>query len=127
MQYFTKIILLSFFFIASNVSAGAPTCSASSGGYCAYTGKVSRIYVNSGNLILLYFDAAVALDVPTVAGYTISNGAAAAYIIDDNPEFAKTFYSTALAAQASGRNVSINMKGVQSGFLKFDRIWLEAP
>ena len=109
-------------------SAAAPTChSHSSGNYCQYTGLVKRIYVNSGNLILIYFDAPV--DVATANGYGmgISNGSAAAFSVSDNPEFAKLFYSTALSAQASGRAVSIQMRSNQSGYLKFDRIWLESP
>jgi len=127
MKYCTTSILIAILFLASSVHAGAPTCSANSNGYCVYTGKISRIYVNSDNIILLYFDTPVALDVPTVAGLTITTGSAAAFHMDKNQEFAKAFYSTALAAQASGRKVTIQMRNVQSGYLEFDRIWLSAP
>jgi hypothetical protein len=58
---------------------------------------------------------------------TIHNGGAAAFKIDAAPEFAKMFYSTALSAQATNRNVGIQMRGVDSGYLGFDRIWLAAP
>ncbi len=127
MRYFVKILLISSCLLAGYTNAGAPTCSASAGGYCVYKGKVDSIYVNASNFILLYFDTPVALDVPNVAGYSITRGEAAAFKIDNNPEFANYFYSTALAAQASGRSVSIQMRGVQSGYLQFDRIWLSAP
>lgn len=112
---------------AVNAFAGAPTCSANSGGYCSYTGAVEKIYVNSGGLILLYFDTSVTNEETSKAGITISNGGAAAYLIDSNPDFSSYFYSTALAAQASGREVTIQMRNTQSGYLKFDRIWLSAP
>jgi hypothetical protein len=61
---------------------------------------------------------------PAKAGFSASKTNAAAFVIGDNPEFAKLFYSTALAAQASGRKISIQMRDVYSGYLKFDRIWL---
>ena len=116
---------LSIFFGMSAVSySGAPTCHASHGGYCAYKGKVKNLYVNSGNLILLYFDTPLAVGAADVAGFSATRNNAAAFLITQNPEFAKLFYSTALAAQASGREVSIQMRGTQSGYLKLDRIWL---
>ncbi len=120
-----SILILSLMF-SFNAFSAAPSCHSTYGGYCGYEGKVKNIYVNSGGLILLYFDTAIDVSVATVAGLTITNGGAAAFKISTNPDFAKMFYSTALAAQASGRNVSIQMKGVESGYLQFDRIWLAA-
>lgn len=107
-----------------DVSAAAPICHSSHGGYCTYTGTVKHIYVNSSNLILIYFDTPMAASEPAKAGFSASKTNAAAFVIGDNPEFAKLFYSTALAAQASGRKISIQMRDVYSGYLKFDRIWL---
>jgi hypothetical protein len=108
--------------------AAAPVCYVHApGNYCQYTGLVSTIYVNDSNLILIYFDQPV--DPGYVAGFgiNISKGAAAAYRVSDNPEFAKLFYSTALAAQASGRDITMQLRGEVGGYLKFDRIWLYAP
>lgn len=104
--------------------ASAPACYSSYNGYCQYDGKVSRIYVNSGNLILLYFDEAMDPAAGSEANMSLTTGVAAAVRITDNPEFAKLFYSTALAAQASQRNVQIQMRGTISGYMKVDRIWL---
>lgn len=104
--------------------AAKPTCSPNYNGYCSYTGTVARIYINSGNLILIYFDEPVNLSEPSKAGLSITETSAAAYKVNDNPEFAKLFYSTALAAQASKRKVTIQMRGTTHGYLKFDRIWL---
>lgn len=104
--------------------ASTPVCYSSHNGYCHYEGKVSRIYVNSGNLILLYFDTTMDPDEGSTASMSLTKGAAAAVKISDNPEFAKLFYSTALAAQASQRNVEIQMRGTISGYMKIDRIWL---
>lgn len=104
--------------------ASVPTCHSSYNGYCQYHGKVSRIYVNSGNLILLYFDTEMDPGEGSTASMSLTTGAAAAVKMSDNPEFAKLFYSTALAAQASQRNVQIQMRGTISGYMKIDRIWL---
>ncbi|WJG07961.1 hypothetical protein [Aliiglaciecola sp. LCG003] len=46
--------------------------------------------------------------------------------MSDNIEFAKMFYATALAAQASNRDITIQTNGVESGYLKFTRVWLSA-
>ena len=121
-----KYTLSIFFFVfALNAFAAKPVCYAEHGGYCVYNGKVSRIYINSGNVILLYFDTPIDQGEWDKAGITgVSGTSAAALRVDSAPEFAKLFYSTALAAQASKRSVSIQMRGSESGFLKFDRIWL---
>lgn len=108
--------------------AAEPICKTyHSGNYCQYSGKVAQIYVNSGNLVLLYFDVPISVSDANSYGMGISNGSAASLSITDNPDFANYFYSTALAAQASGRNVTMQMRGSQSGYLKVDRIWLAAP
>ena len=123
----TLALLALLLALSANTFAAAPKCYSSHGGYCQYRGKVSQIYINRYNLILLYFDTAIAASEPAKAGFSINNRSAAAYAVKENPEFAKLFYSTALAAQASGRDVIIQMRGNQSGYLKFDRIWLYAP
>ena len=101
-----------------------PTCSAASGGYCQYTGKVSKIYINSGNRILIYFDMPMPIENANLASFTISNGSAGILSVTDTPDFGKLFYSTALAAQSSNRSITIQMRGTLSGYLKIDRIWL---
>lgn len=109
----------------SNVAfAAKPKCYSSHGGYCKYVGPVSQVYVNAHGLILIYFDQAILTSDTGIAGLTITNGSAASFKISENPEFAKMFYSTALSAQASGRDISIQMRGTESGYLRFDRIWL---
>lgn len=123
-----KIVPLLLLLLPLASHAASPTCyTHSTGNYCKYEGKVQRIYINSSNLILLYFEDPA--DVATVNsfGINISDGNAAAFMVSDNPIFAEMFYSTALTAQASGRSVSIQMRGSQQGYLKFDRIWLSAP
>lgn len=124
----TLALLALLMALSANTFAAPPKCySNHGGGYCQYTGKVSRIYINRWNMILLYFDTPIAASEPAKAGFTIKKRSAAAFNVKENPEFAKLFYSTALTAQASGRNVTIQMRGSQSGYLKFDRIWLTAP
>ena len=72
----------------------------------------------------MYFDTPMDPANASVAGYSISNGGAALVSIGDSPEFAKLFYSTALAAQASQRKVTVQMHGSLGSYLKIDRIWL---
>ena len=127
MKIFIALIFISITFLSSKVSANTPVCSSASGGYCQYSGKVNRIYINSGNIILIYFERALDVAEAEAVGMNISNGGAAAFKVSNNPEFAQMFYSTALTAQASGRDVSIQMRGVESGYMAFDRIWLSAP
>ncbi|WP_444994644.1 hypothetical protein [Aliikangiella sp. IMCC44359] len=117
-------VLLSF--ISGGAFAVAPSCNSGPDGYCQYTGKVKRIYVNANNLIILYFESPVSVETASNAGINITDGSGAAFQINTNPEFAKLFYSTALAAQASGRNVTIQMRGNEGPYLKFDRIWLSS-
>lgn len=126
-----KVVLLGLFvsmaLISINSHAGKPACYSSHGGFCSYKGKVKSIYINSGNAILLYFDTPLAAGDSDIAGYSTSNYSAAIVSVSENLEFAKLFYSTALTAQASGRDVSIQMRGTLSGYMKADRIWLDAP
>jgi len=112
--------------VSSGVFAAAPTCGTDSSGnaYCQYTGKVKKIYINSGGGILLYFDTPLDKAVAESVGFTPTKTNAAYNLVSTNPDFAKMFYSTALAAQASKRDVTIQMRGTLSGYLKFDRIWL---
>lgn len=108
--------------------AASPTCHTNpSGNYCQYTGKVTQIYTNSSNLILLYFEEPIDIANANSYGMNIGNGSAAAFLATDNPTFAEMFYSTALTAQASGRSVTIQMRGSEQGYLKLDRIWLPQP
>ena len=123
----TLALLALLMALSANTFAAPPKCYSSHGGYCQYTDKVSRIYINRWNTILLYFDKPIAASEPAKAGFNIKKRSAAAFNVKENPEFATLFYSTALTAQASGRNVTIQMRGSQSGYLKFDRIWLAAP
>ncbi|WP_064791904.1 hypothetical protein [Shewanella woodyi] len=118
------MLLVVSLLVSFSAQASAPTCHSSHNGYCQYGGKVSRIYVNSGNLILLYFDEAMDPALGSEANMSLNSGVAAAVLITQNPEFAKLFYSTALAAQASQRNVTIQMRGTIGGYMKADRIWL---
>lgn len=112
--------------LSSQVRADSPTCNISSAGpYCRYEGTVAQLYVNSSNRILLYFDTPLDLSLSTSVGITgVRNSRAATVMIDDNPTFAQYFYSTALAAQARGSRIVIQMQVVSSGLLMADRIWV---
>ena len=118
-----------FFIELLSVSAlaASPLCleySSGSGHYFQYHGKVKQVYVNENNLILIYFEEPISVEDVLRCGLSVNSGSAGSFQIDAQPEYAKLLYSTALAAQATGRPVSVQMRSVQSGYLKIDRIWL---
>ena len=125
MKYCYQLILLMLFSIGT-AFGGTPTCQLYNGvsPYCSYVGYVSRIYVNASDQILLYFDTPLASGAASSVGFSATSTTAGVVRISENPEFAKLFYSTALAAQASKRKVTIQMRNNFGSYLKMDRIWL---
>lgn len=120
-----RCMCLALMLLSYEVLAAKPGCSPHNGSYYFhYNGPVKSVYVNESSLVLIYFDQPMLVEEASACGLTITSGAAGSYVIDDNPEYAKMLYSTALTAQASGRNISIQMREVRSGYLKIDRIWL---
>lgn len=123
MKKILLIIIVSL--MSTSALAEKPTCHENNGsGYCQYTGKVERIYVNSGNRILLYFDTPFDEGEWDKAGYSASVRGAATVIVDERPDFAKLLYSTVLAAQSTNRLITVQMRNVDNGYMKIDRIWL---
>lgn len=118
------VILISLGYSAAAVE---PSCStAGSVSFCRYTGAVAKIYVNDANQILLYFDTPMDVSRPAAVGISgVTQSVAAIIRINDNPTFAQYFYSTALAAQARGVDINIQMRGVSNGYLKIDRVSVE--
>ena len=112
--------------LASKTYANEPTCHPhSSGPYCQYVGTVKQVYVNVANRILVYFDTPLDLSSPSSVGISgVTRSDATTLIIDANPTFAQYFYSAVLAAQASGKQIRIQMRGANAGYLVVDRIWV---
>lgn len=108
-----------------SASAAKPYCTVYNGSpYCQYTGKVSKSYVNAGNQIILYFDTAFgSASEINIPGVTVTN----ACLVPGNSgmDFAKMFYASMLTAQATGRNVTVQMWGDLGGYPKCDRVWVE--
>lgn len=105
--------------------ANSPTChDHPSGGYCRYIGQVERVYMNESGYILVYFTQRVGVEIPQSYGFQITKGEAASYKMDANPEFANALFSAMLAAQLSGREVSLQMRGVEADRLRIDRFWI---
>lgn len=107
-------------------SAGAPACYPYNGqGYCQYTGKASRVYINSGGEILLYFDTAMPAGAPSSVGITgVTSFAATIFPMVQAPDYAKAMYATLLAAQARGATIEVQMWGTHGGYMKLDRVWI---
>ena len=123
-----KYLFLASLLLMSFSSFGAaPTCHEhNSGNYCQYNGKVRQIYINASNTILIFFDKSVDPSVPQGYGFSVTNGGAAALkITDGNSVFANLFYSTALAAKMADKDIVMQMKSREGGYLKPDRIWLK--
>ncbi|MEO8016533.1 MAG: hypothetical protein ABI769_01860 [Pseudomonadota bacterium] len=94
-------------------------------GYCQYDGKVSRVYINAYQQVILYFDSTFNTADATavgIAGVSINN--AAVFNTATNPEFAKALFAAMLTAQARGATVSVQMSSSSSGYLLMDRIWV---
>lgn len=123
-----KVVALLFSFLLPGlIHAGEPTCHTSAGApYCYYLGKVKQLYINDRGVMMLYFDTPMASGAPASVGIGgVSKFVAGAVSYLDKPEFASYFYSTALAAQTTGKDVKIQMRGTVGGYLKIDRIWVE--
>ena len=120
--------MLTMLCIISNSGLAGTTCQTTSSGtaYCLFNGTIKELYINSSNTILVYFDTPVSVSVPQSVGLNVTQTTATALTMtESNSDFAKLFYSTALAAHMAGRNVKIQMRDVEGGYLKFDRIWIE--
>lgn len=110
--------------LASSASAAKPSCSSLNGTpYCQYVGPVSQAYVNANKDVLLFFDvpfgSAAEMTIPGV-----SNLSACVVVGAGNLDFAKMFYASALAAQAGGKTVTVQMWGSAIGYAACDRIWV---
>jgi hypothetical protein len=111
---------------ATPALADRPECGTSSTTgtpYCQYRGLVSRSYVSQGGAVLMHFDTAFtsAAEV-TIPNVTVLN--ACLVQVDQNQNFAKMFYASALMAQASGKTVTVQMRGSADGHALCDRIWV---
>jgi predicted membrane-bound mannosyltransferase len=106
--------------------ADRPECSTSATTgtpYCQYRGLVSRSYVSQGGAVLMHFDTAFASAAEvTIPNVTVLN--ACLVQVDQNQNFAKMFYASALMAQASGKTVTVQMRGSADGYPLCDRIWV---
>lgn len=102
------------------------SCAIASGiPFCTYKGKISAVYANETNEILMYIPSPFDLSLVSaqgISGVAVSN--AFKYPTYANPDFARMLYATLLAAQAQNRDVTVQMRKVNGGYLSIDRIWL---
>lgn len=114
--------------MASYTADAGTSCFTYNGaGYCQYDGRVSRVYMNSGGLILIYFEQAFDPGQAASVGVTgVSTGSACMYSTTPgfNLDYARMLYSSALSAQARGATVSMQLWGQNSGYMVCDRIWV---
>lgn len=103
---------------------------------CSYTGTVKTVYVNAYGQILVYLDKSYPelLTGASALGYdavTSPNALVIRINADDGSldakrsEVAKLFYSTALTAQATGAEVTMQARIGSGGYMMADRVWLK--
>lgn len=121
-----NIWIITVLLFAGAVNADSMFCKPqNSSGYCQYNGKVASLYVNKSKHILMYFENPMNDGLPSSAGISgVSEYGAGLVDLGEYPEFGQLFYSTAMAAQAQGKNVKVQMRGTAYGYMKIDRIWL---
>jgi hypothetical protein len=123
MKISSLTLLLLFLSNAMTAHAVAPSCNPhSTGNYILYQGTVKQAYINTSNVVLIYFENA--LPQGSECGFAIEVRDAGIYSIDENPTFGYMLYSTALTAVAEGKSVIMQMRGTASGYPKIDRIWI---
>ena len=103
------VSLLALALIApTSAAAGSLTCGSGGGPFCAWTGKIDRVYVNDSQVILMYYDVPVDVTALTNAGLTCaspSSSKSALFKISNAPTYAEYLYSTLLTAKSWSRNV----------------------
>ena len=117
-----------FLLLATNsIYAVGLSCFAPSGGYCNYSGKISRVYVNRSNLLLIYTDTSLDLSQLANAGgkfASVIRSNAIAVDMNKYPEFGKNIYSAALSAFMADRSIVLQCKDTYGAYLQTDRIWV---
>jgi len=112
----------------SNLSyAGTFACFANHSGYCSYHGHVSRVYVNRGNILLIYTDAPMDISKASVAGdkfSKVTQKAAFAVNMNTHYEFGKNIQALALSALMGNKKVSVQMRDTYATYLQIDRLWI---
>lgn len=126
-QYFKFLLGLVLITSFNSTFAGTLNCLSSAGGYCNYSGKISRVYVNRGNILLIYTDAAMDLSQLTNAGdkfAAVTQASAIAVDMNEYPEFGKHVLSLALTAGMADKSISLQVRDRYGSYLQMDRIWL---
>ena len=126
LRHFAAALAVIASFVSTPASAGAPGCYSYNGaGYCQYTGRAYQVYINSNGEIILYFDTAMPASAPASVGITgVTVYGAALYRLSDNPDYGKLLYASLLSAQARGATITVQLWGVNGGYMKLDRIWV---
>jgi hypothetical protein len=125
-QMAAALAIIASLVMSSSASAAAPGCYAFNGaGYCQYTGRAYQVYVNSNGEIILYFDTAMPASAPSSVGIAgVSVFGATLFRTSTNPDYAKMLYASLLSAQARGATITVQMWGVENGYMKLDRVWV---
>lgn len=129
------LLLAIFMFAVPATSALAATFDCrehTTGPYCVYIGPVDKLYVNAGELILLYWDESittthvrneaesVGIDTQSVLWYQ-AGGA----LLTRDPNFGNLLYATLLTAKAGGLDIHVQLRPHVGGYLEIDRVWID--
>lgn len=127
MKLFARVALAaSVFLFPSTLMAQTFTCHAASSGtgYCQYTGKLSRVYINENDKILIYFEEPIDISLPASVGLTsVTRGEAADYRFSYGERFAEYLYSTSLTALAGDKTVVMQFSRASDRVIP-NKIWI---
>jgi hypothetical protein len=115
-----------FFWSSAAYSADFGCVTNERGAYCKYVGKIKRLYINSDNIMYVYFEKALDMKKAEAIGFNnVKNEMAGLKLNENNKLFFDLRYRTFLTAKANDMQVSFQMRSVEGGYLKIDRIWLD--
>ena len=113
------------------LALGAPTalgqnfvCGVDSKGedHCNYSGKVRKVLMNQDNLVLVFFERDVDIDILSANGTftNVRTGAAVAFNAEKNPVFANALLDAAIRASLEGARMSFEIDGGYGRYLKMN-------
>jgi hypothetical protein len=110
----------------ANATTALCKTSKTSSPYCKYIGKISKVYVNSDGLVLIFLDKNIPIEMAKKYNYEINSGQAIAFeITPENSYLTSKIHNMVMSAITHNMEVEIHSRKTIKGYMKLDRIWLE--
>lgn len=91
--------------------------------YCKYQGKITKVYLNSDNVFLVFLEKPFNIEDAKKYGYPINSGTAIALSLNETPS-SQQFISMLTRAFNNELSVEIHTRGINSGYMELDRLWV---